>query len=183
MSAAHSKWLCLCFVLLSSSLNMWAIGERNERANATFARVYCDYDRLVVGDSCVISYVIYATSPFVMVENLSKARVKNGKVRPLPLRRQHLQRVREQGKVYYALLVEEYVVMTKNVGKLVIAPRDYEVELSIEEYADPFDSFFAPPSKVRKVKLNGESERFVLNVIERPMRTTRQMLRSGLEVI
>lgn len=182
-TAALGRWLGLCLVFLFTSLPMWAACEREESKELTFARVYCDYDRLIAGDSCVISYVVYATSPFKMVEKLSKVKVKNGEVRPWTLRRQHLQRVREQGAVYYALLVEEYVVKTKDVGKFVIAPRDYVVELSIEEYEDPFDAFFAPPSKVRKVKLKGESDRFVLNVVNKPMRTTKQMLRSGLDVI
>ena len=182
ISTGLSKRTFLFFVLLMS-LNLCAMNTRAEAEETTFARVYCDYDKIVVGDSCLVSYVIYSSSPFRVIENMSKLKVKNGKVHASPLPRQRLQRVREQNRVYYALLVEDYVVKTKDVGALILQPRTYEVELTIEEYADPFDSFFGPPARVRKVNLKGKCNRLELNVIEKPKRTTKQMLNSGLEII
>ena len=171
--------------LLCSVLPTFSFGVEKEAVEEeeTFARVFCNYNKLIAGDSCLVSYVVYATSPFRMIEKMSKIKVKNGRITPYPLRRQHLQRVREHGHIYYALLVENFVVKTKDVGTLVLMPRDYKVELSIEEYVDPLDAFFRAPAKVRKMKLKGRTDRFQLNVIAKPMRTTKQMLRSGLEVI
>ena len=161
-----------------------AAPREKEEKEVTFARMYCDYDRLIEGDSCLISFVVYASSPFRIIAAPTSPKVKNGGLRPWPLHRQRLQRVREKGGFYYALLVEQYVVHTKKVGELVVPPRQYTVELSVQqEYADPFDAFFAPPRKAKKIKLKGESEKFILPVVEKPMRTTRQMMKSGLEVI
>ena len=61
---------------------------------------------------------------------------------------------------------------------------EYEVELQIpREPQDPFEMFFGsqrPPEKVRK---KGKSHSFEVKVVEKPQRTMKQMMDSGLEIL
>ena len=111
-------------------------------------------------------------------------KIKNGRLRPLSIGRQPLQRVREHDRLYFACVVQQYVLRADKEGMVEIPEQNFKIELHIQEGdIDPLDAFFGRPVPIRKVVQKGENEVFKLKVIEKPLRTMEEMRKNGVEVI
>ena len=51
------------------------------------------------------------------------------------------------------------------------------------ESRDPFSFFFGAPRRYRLVEADGESEKLKIEVKEKPLRTTEEIMRSGAGVL
>ena len=138
---------------------------------------------MVVGDSCLLTVVAYAPQPFLVKEKPAKIRVRNGNLRPVSIGRQRLQQVVEGRYVYYALVLEQHVLRTEEVGAITISERTFQLEMQVQERpSDPFDAFFGC-QRVRKIPARAVSETFSMEVKEKPRRTMMEMKRSGIQVL
>ena len=178
------KWwwrISLLVLLFPASL----LAQKSEgRGNDCFVRVLCDKKKLVEGDSCLLTVVAYAPRPFLVKKKPAPVQINNGHLRKLPIGRQQLQRVVENQYIYYALVYEQYVLRSQQIGTITLPEREFGLELHIQEASrDPFDAFFGRSGRVRKVDVKAFSEPFRLDVVEKPKRTMMEMKRSGIQVL
>ena len=95
------------------------------------------------------------------------------------------QQVRDNGQTRFAFIARQYVLRCESTGKIELPTQKFEVQLGtyvVEE--DPYD-FFAP-SRLRLMqrhRLKIKSPQHTLDISERPKRTTREVMRSGQQVI
>ena len=178
------KWwwrISLLVLLFPASL---LAQQQGGRENDCFVRVLCDKKQLVEGDSCLLTVVAYAPQPFLVKGSPSRIQVKNGRLRKLPIGRQQLQQVVENRYLYYALVCEQYVLHPQKTGRVIVPERNFNLEVHLQERSrDPFDVFFGRPGKVRKVAVKVLSDKFQLEVVEKPKRTMLEMKRSGIQVL
>ena len=85
----------------------------------------------------------------------------------------------------FAFIARQYILRCESVGKVELPAQNFEVQLGtyvIEE--NPYDFF--SPSRLRLVerhRLKAKSSQQTLEIEERPKRTTREVMRSGQQVI
>ena len=157
--SARTLW-CVILLLLFGTLTVGA----QEQQPTCYAKIELSPTPKYVGDSCLVNLVLYANLPFVEYHPKSSAKrdIKGGTFR-------HTgdgtvtdqQQVRDNGQTRFAFIARQYV---------------------LEE--DPYD-FFAPSRLrlVRRHRLKIKSPQQALEISERPKRTTREVMRSGQQVI
>ena len=183
MKPVKIGFLSLFLLLLPFRLLAERPAARDEQG-LFFVEVMSDKEKVVKGDSCLISFVLYASHPFEVTGVPAKMKVRNASARLLRIGRQPLQRVVKNDQVYFASVGQQYVVRTDDTGKLTVPESAFAVELSIQEHlVDPFDAFFGQMPPVKKVKLKAKSKKFEVEVVDKPKRTMIQMKQGGLEVI
>ena len=85
----------------------------------------------------------------------------------------------------FAFIARQYVLRCESAGKVELPAQNFEVQLGtyvIEE--NPYDFF--SPTRLRLVerhRLQAKSSQQTLKIEERPKRTTREVMRSGQQVI
>lgn len=151
---------------------------------AFFARVVCDKEQLVQGDSCVVSYVIYSTVPPQQVACKDALKLKNARVRPVRFNREAtLCRVREGGRVLYRMVWAQYVVCPSRKGKYKLTPFSFKANFTYYQSSDnPGAGFFYRTPKAVHAKGKATTGKQSLQVTEPPLRSTLEILQSGENV-
>lgn len=149
-----------------------------------FARVVASPAAVCAGDSALFSVVLYATAPIARAECATKFRVdgRGGSgVRKLEVDRDATaSRVRENGRVYYTLVWAQYVVSPRGAGKYTVPPQRFKATLRrAVRVPDLFDRMMGAEPEYREERVTGGSEAFAFEVKEKPLRSTREMMRSG----
>lgn len=153
-----------------------------------YAEISSNRDSLIVGDSCVVSVVLYANLPFESVEQAPRKLhfSKDLRVKELPTDRSQ-QQVRTTRGVYYALVWQHYRVSRNDVGRISWPDLQFSAELGVYQVEDDgwggFFSFEPSVRLVEKRKAKCKAPRFSLPVVERPKRNTQELLRSGRQVM
>ena len=181
--SARTLW-CVILLLLFGTLTVGA----QEQQPTCYAKIELSPTPKYVGDSCFVNLVLYANLPFVEYHPKSSAKrdIKGGTFR-------HTgdgtvtdqQQVRDNGQTRFAFIARQYVLRCESTGKIELPTQKFEVQLGtyvVEE--DPYD-FFAPSRLrlVRRHRLKIKSPQQALEISERPKRTTREVMRSGQQVI
>ena len=155
--------------------------------NDFFAEVITDRQQLYVSDSCVVSVVVYARQPILSLEQSPRTTRFAAAIqaRALPTDRQMV-RTHRKNQAYYAIVWQRFMVSRNKVGEIVFPQLKFKGEVGIYQWEDREDDFFfiAPqPRLTRKIKKNCRLAPFKLPVTERPKRTTKELIRSGEQVI
>lgn len=185
-SCARAFFSLLALLLWMQS----AVFAQRSRTTATpdfYAEISADRDSLIVNDSCVVNIVLYANFTFDSIEQSPK-QLNFGKgitVRPLPTRRETFLASTSRGH-RFAMLWQSYRVSRRDVGKISWPAMHFKATLNEYEYIDDgWGGFFSAPQQrlVRQHKVSCKLPSFSLPIIERPKRTTRELLNSGRQVM
>lgn len=149
-----------------------------------FARVKCDRPAVNYGDSCLVSVILYGTSPFVYMDEAPMLTVRNAKVRKLNVRRELTTRkIMEGGKVYYIQVGAQYVITPAKVEALEIPSVKFKGKYRIyDRLPGPFDSFYGVRPSFREREAKSVSMKIKIPVREKPLRSTQEAFKSGLLV-
>ena len=164
------RWLLALFLLFGT----FSAGAQKAKPQC-YAKIELSHTPKFVGDSCLVNIVLYANLPFVEFKSKDTA---DGAV-------DHQQQVRDNGQTMFAFIARQYVLRCESAGKVELPAQNFEVQLGtyvIEE--NPYDFF--SPSRLRLVerhRLKAKSSQQTLEIEERPKRTTREVMRSGQQVI
>ena len=97
-----------------------------------YAEISSERDSLVVGDSCLVSVILYANLPFESVEQKPRNVFFPKDVRVTPIQTDRTQQqVRTARGVYYALVWQHYRVSRKDVGRIVCPEHQFTAELGL----------------------------------------------------
>lgn len=171
--------------LLSLSTSAKAKGEIT-----FFAQYECSKPSVTVGDSVVVSLVLYSSHPFQDVHCVTKSCfIKGGHYRRISTRGQRQQQqVRHENAIYYAVVWERFVVGSETLGNISFAPQKFEGKFIVydSEYEyeplDPFGFFSRPTRKSHLVDASCKTTKFKLPVVARPKRSTQEVISSGGQV-
>lgn len=153
-----------------------------------FGEVELSGEPKYVGDSCLVSLVLYSDRPFVevaggtpLLPQIAHARLRHRASGAVDEQR----RVQKDARPLYALVARQYVLRCTESGKVKLPSWKYDVQVGIYEvYENPYDFFNPYVYKLkRRVKSKITLPRRVFMIEERPKRTTREVLRSGQQVI
>lgn len=146
-----------------------------------FVRVHPDRQSVTMGDSCLVSYVLYSSLPFVSVESDTKVKVKHARVRPVGIDRQATaSRVVENGRVYYTLVWAQYVVVPGRTGEIVLPACKFKACLWAESRPRSLlEQFWGIRPEGKVVEAKAANKKIKLEVKEKPRRTTKEMMRRG----
>lgn len=182
MKQVVRKLLLLLTLTLAATLGLHA-----EEKETFFVRIVPQGDNLIVGDSMLVSVVLYASHPIAKAESNSKFDPKGAKcsVRKLPIDRDATaSRVREGRNIYYTLVWNEYVVAPKQTGKLTIPAQKFTAILQqVVRMPDLFGQMMGERPEYKTVKVSAASKPFTIEAKERPLRSTQEMLRQGSGVL
>ena len=151
-----------------------------------FARVIPDRQEIYAGDSMLVSIVVYSEAPIEKAECLTNFSVKEKcTMRKLDINRDAtVSRVREGNHVYYTLVWSQYVFAPREAGNYTIPVQKFKASLrKVISMPDMFDQMMGARPEYKTVKVQGESKALTIRVVERPLRTTQEMMRSGSGVI
>lgn len=148
-----------------------------------FVRVLPDRERVYAGDSMLVSVVLYASYPIDRAEAKDNFKVSGGKcgLRPLSINRNATAgRVRERRHVYCTLVWAQYVVSPSSTGKFKIPPVKFNATLQqTVRMPDLFDQMMGARPEYKEVPVSAKSDAFTFEVKEKPLRSTRDMMRTG----
>lgn len=155
-----------------------------------FASYEASREKFIVGDSLLVNVVVYSSAAFQNVELLSRSpKAKGGTMRLLPGRGLQQQRVRTADGLYYAIVLQRYIVSSQDVGTLTLPEMKFSGEFVIydepeEQFSpfDPFGFFRQTPRKSHKVKQKCKAESMKLQVVPKPKRSTQEVISSGTRV-
>lgn len=155
--------------------------DDKDKASDFFVRAVPDRSEVIAGDSLLVSYVVYAAAPIASLESNDEPKVRNGRLRRLPVRREATSsRVMENGRVYYTLVWSQYVVAPKGVGEVTLSPCEFKGTLHVYPAPrDPFEAFFGTNEPPRKVKVKAHSEKLQISVKPKPKRSNSDLSRGG----
>lgn len=176
--------LLTCLVTLNVSAKSEALSAKDEID--FFARYECQKENIIKGDSTIVNVVLYCNQAFEQAQCTTKhPKAKGGSFKLLPQRGLQQQRVRLEKGVYYAIVVQRYMVASDEIGSIRLPELDFEGTFVIydsEERYDPFDpfGFFGRPQrKSHTAKGRCKTESFSLPVIAKPKRSTQEVISSG----
>ena len=149
-----------------------------------FAKVKCDRPVVNRGDSCLVSVILYGTSPFFYMDEAPLLTVRNAKVRKLNVRRElTVRKIVEGGRVYYIQVGAQYVITPLMAETLEIPSVKFKGKFRIyDRLPGPFDSFYGVRSSFREREAKAVSTKIKIPVREKPLRSTQEAFRSGLSV-
>lgn len=152
-----------------------------------FVRIMPDRNTLYVGDSMLVSIVLYASAPIAKAECTTNFSIKGGNcgVRKLNINRDATaNRVREGQNIYYTLVWNQYVVAPTKTGRYTVPTQKFKATLQqVESMPDLFDQMMGITPKYREEKVIGTSEPYTFEVTSKPLRSTQEMMRSGTGVL
>lgn len=186
MSTFTTRTLLLSLLFLLTGAMLFA--QSQEEKPTSYAKVELSTTPKYVGDSCLVSIVLYGNRPFVEFKTKapSHRRIKGGTLRWIGNGNVNDQeQVNDNGRVMFAFVAQQYVLRCESVGKLLIPSQKFNIQLgtyAVEE--NPYD-FFAPTRLrlIRRHTVSTKSPQQTLEITERPKRTTREVMRSGQQVI
>lgn len=171
-----NRLLTLCLFLVSC-LQVYA-----SRESDFFVRILPDRETLFAGDSMLVSVVLYSVHPIAQADCSGKFKVKGGKsqVRPLHIRREQTAgRVRQGNRLYYTQVWEQYVVAPHSSGTYTIPSLKFKADVQeILRMPDLFEQMMGARPEYRMQKVEAESAPLKFKVKEKPLRSTREMMRS-----
>lgn len=164
------------FLFFVSSLSLAASGDKD-----FFVRIMPDREAVYAGDSMIVSVLLYAKAPIARAESLSDFKI-NGKcrVRRLDIDRDATaSRVREGHNIYYTLVWAQYVVAPAKAGSYTVPRQKFKAVLQeVVSMPDLFDQMMGARPEYREYKAAGQSEAFTFEAKEKPLRSTREMMRN-----
>lgn len=186
MSTFTARTLLLSLLFLLTGAMLFA--QSQEEKPTSYARVELSTTPKYVGDSCLVSIVLYGNRPFVEFKTKASAlrRIKGGTLRWIGNGNVNDQeQVNDNGRVMFAFVAQQYVLRCESAGKLLIPSQKFNIQLgtyAVEE--NPYD-FFSPTRLrlIRRHAVSTKSPQQTLEITERPKRTTREVMRSGQQVI
>lgn len=171
------------FLVILAGLFLIVVSMSAASESRFFVRILPDRENLYAGDSMLVSVVLYASAPIAEAECVNDFKVGGDKcgVRALPIRREATAgRVREDGNLYYTLVWAQYVVSPQKVGSYKVPPLKFKATLrQIVRMPDWFDQMMGAQPEYRDLKADAKSSVFTFEVKEKPLRSTREMMRSG----
>lgn len=148
-----------------------------------FVRILSDREQVYAGDSMLVSVVLYAPHPITQAEAKDNFKVSGGKCgfRPLSINRNATAgRVREGQQVYYTLVWAQYVVSPSSTGKYKISSVKFDATLQqTVRMPDLFDQMMGARPEYKEISVSAKSDVFTFEVKEKPLRSTRDMMRTG----
>lgn len=189
MFALQSRLMQVLLLFCSLSIAKSYAQHRPSDIKAEFfAEISANRDSVIVGDSCVVSVVLYSNLPFESVEQSPRKVQFTRDLRVTLLSTDRTQQqVSTARGMYYALVWQRYRVCRKDVGRIVWPQQQFTAELGIYEVIDDgFGGFlsFSPTMRlVEKRKTKCKTPKFSLPVVERIKRSTQDLLRSGRLVL
>ena len=173
-------------LLLLLALPLLARAKDNDEF---FARVTAGNDNeITVGDSTVFTVWLYATKPFGEVTSTSpKVKIGGCHVRLTYQAANSRQSITYlKGKPYYCAAWAQYVIGSDKKGSYTFPALTLQASLYIEQQqqGDPFDpfGFFAQPV-YKKIKKSTNSDALKFNVVNAPLKSTEELMKSGKTVI
>lgn len=167
---------CLVVVLITC---LSALADKPKQEVETFGRIEARAEQIYRGDSLVVSYVLYSSAPFSDIAPKTELKkVKNATFRSLSVgARLSQNRVRENGKIYYRMVVASYSVVPTGNGDVVMPELTYEARVFFRKSSgNLLEDFFAPGGGVvnqtEKIKIPS----LKIPVVEKPRRSTREMM-------
>lgn len=149
-----------------------------------FVRILSDREQVYAGDSMLVSVVLYAPHPITQAEAKDNFKVSGGKcgLRPLSINRNATAgRVREGQQVYYTLVWAQYVVSPSSTGKYKISSVKFDATLQqTVRMPDLFDQMMGARPEYKEISVSAKSDVFTFEVKEKPLRSTRDMMRTGI---
>ena len=177
------RWLLALFLLFGT----FSAGAQKAKPQC-YAKIELSHTPKFVGDSCLVNIVLYANLPFVEFKSkdTAKQKIKGGTLRHTADGAvNHQQQVRDNGQTMFAFIARQYVLRCESAGKVELPAQNFEVQLGtyvIEE--NPYDFFSSSRLRlVERHRLKAKSPQQTLEIEERPKRTTREVMRSGQQVI
>lgn len=172
------------FILSLLLLMVFALPMSAERKAELFARILPDREQVYAGDSVLLSVVLYASDPIAKAESTTTFGVKGkASVRKLNINRNATAgRTRENGRLYYTLVWNQYVVAPTQPGTYTIGVQKFKATLQqVIAMPDLFDQMMGAQPQYREVKVQvqGSSPTFTFEVKQKPLRSTQEMLRSS----
>ena len=136
--------LITLFYCFPKDQSIYAQGASTKTKADFYAEISSERDSLVVGDSCLVSVVLYANLPFESVEQKPRNIVFPKDVHVTPIQTDRTQQqVHTARGVYYALVWQHYRVSRKDVGRIVCPEHLFTAELGIyQAVGDGFLDFF-----------------------------------------
>lgn len=166
---------CIAILLLTS---LSALADKPKQKVETFGRIEARAEQIFRGDSLVVSYVLYSTAPFSGIAQDAKLKkVKNANFRHLPTGgRLSQNRVREDGKIYYRLVVASYSVVPTGNADVVMPELTYEAIVSFRQSSGSLlEDFFGGGGVIEQIE-KIKTPSLKLPVVEKPRRSTREMM-------
>lgn len=170
------------FILSLLLLIVFALPMSAERKAELFARILPDREQVYAGDSVLLSVVLYASDPIAKAESTTTFGVKGkASVRKLNINRNATAgRTRENGRFYYTLVWNQYVVAPTQPGTYTIGVQKFKATLQqVIAMPDLFDQMMGAQPQYREVKVQGSSPTFTFEVKQKPLRSTQEMMRSS----
>lgn len=172
----RQRFGCLVVLLLTS---LSALADKTRQEVETFGRIEARAEQIYRGDSLVVSYVLYASAPFSgIVHDVELKKVKNATFRPVATGgRLSQNRVRENGKIYYRMVVASYSVAPTGSGDVVMPELTYEALFRFRKSTGSLlEEFFGHGGEVIEQKEKIKIPSHKLSVVEKPRRSTREMM-------
>ena len=140
------------------------------------------------GDSTVFSVWLYSTLPFDNIKcDNADFKISHCHVRKI-LNRQYRNQTRRflNNRPYYCVLWAQYIVKGEKKGSYTFPSLSFSITQykEIEQNIDPFDpfGFFRQPS-YQKISQSCSSTTIKFNVVNTPLKTTEELIKSGKTII
>ncbi len=172
------------FSLLLLLLLALPLAARDEAT--LFARIVPDREQVYAGDSMLVSVVLYSSLPIAKAECSTDFKVKGKcKLRKLNINREATAgRTREGRNVYYTLVWNQYVVAPQQTGSFSVPAQKFKATLQqVVRMPDIFDQIMGARPEYKEIDAQGSSESFTFEVKEKPLRSTKEIMKSGKVVI
>ena len=181
MKRIYSILILLCCVLSMSAKS----GEPG-----FFARIIPDRQQVIAGDSMLVSVVLYAQYPIAEAECTNTLKITSKgkatcKSRRLPINRDATaSRTRENGRIYYTLVMDQYVVAPSEATSFSIQPLKFKAKLQeVVSMPDFFDQMMGARPEYRTHQVSTTSDTFTFEASPKPTRSTQEMIRSGATLL
>ncbi len=158
--------------------------QKNQDEITFFAQIEHENQSLYAGDSCVVSIILYSNVAFLDIRCTSTPlKVKGGYAHLLSQSQRVQRRVVRNNQIYMALVWQQWMVGSDNIGKIQFSPLQFEAEFpKVKIPEDPFFRFFYGTQEVGRLKRKCKMDTYTLPVQEKPKRSTREILQSGAQV-
>ena len=180
------KRLFFFLLLLSATLSVAAKGSDA----AFFARIIPDRQQVIAGDSMLLSVVLYAEYPIAQAECTNAFTITNKGKNACRSRRLSINRdatasrVRENGRIFYTLVLDQYVVAPSVAATYSVQPLKIKAKLQeVVRMPDLFDQMMGARPEYKAHDVNGTSEVFTFEAKPKPQRSTEEILRSGATLL
>lgn len=173
-------WMCGLFLLTVLSLS----AKKTNDGIEFFVQVHTDKEHVKLGDSCIVTYLLYSSVPFQQISCDTEFRMKHAQIRQVRFRPENtVQRVVMNGRRYYRMFWSQHVVCPQKDGRLSLPVRSFKARYQLyQTYTDGNGYYFGTPQK-KEVKKKARNTATSLIITPAPRRTTLQMLESGSGVL